>query len=245
MSVEIAALPDDALAVQTRRARDDLARIGHPRQPWLEPRMGPDGKPALVVLIVGGGQSGLAIASGLLRSQVTNILVVDRAPRGQEGPWRSYARMHTLRSPKDYTGPDLDLPSLGYQAWHEARYGADHWRNLLQIAREDWAAYLNWVRDTVCIPARNDIAVIDIDAATGGLLAATLTSGQILHARKIVLATGQDGAGLWWMPEFVAKPLMNLPDLMAVILTTSAILKFKPASLSTKCHIACRPACRS
>lgn len=100
MSVEIAALPDDALAVQTRRARDDLARIGHPRQPWLEPRMGPDGKPALVVLIVGGGQSGLAIASGLLRAQVTNILVVDRAPRGQEGPWRSYARMHTLRSPK-------------------------------------------------------------------------------------------------------------------------------------------------
>ena len=124
------------------------------------------------------------------------------ARKGRGGATPGCTRCDPL---KDYTGPDLDLPSLGYQAWHEARYGADHWRNLLQIAREDWAAYLNWVRDTVCIPARNDIAVIDIDAATGGLLAATLTSGQILHARKIVLATGQDGAGLWWMPEFVAK----------------------------------------
>ncbi len=106
-------------------------------------------------MVVGGGQSGLAIASGLLRAQVSNILVVDRAPSGQEGPWLSYARMHTLRSPKDYTGPDLDLPSLGYQAWHEARYGAVDWQSLQQIARPDWAAYLDWVRETVGIPVRN------------------------------------------------------------------------------------------
>lgn len=66
----------------TAQAHDDLARIAHPRLPWLEPRVGPDGEPALDVLIVGGGQSGIAIAHGLLRAMVTNILVVDRAPRG-------------------------------------------------------------------------------------------------------------------------------------------------------------------
>jgi len=173
--------------------------------PWLEPRKGPDGQPALDVLIVGGGQSGVAVASGLLRAMVTNILVVDRAPRGSAGPWRTYARMRTLRSPKDYTGPDLDLPSLGYQAWHEARYGAASWQGLALIRTEDWAAYLDWVRETTGVPVRDEAEVVDIAPAPGGLLAATFRDGTIRHARKIVLATGQDGAGLWWMPEFVAS----------------------------------------
>lgn len=196
----------DALAVQTARARDDLARIAHPRMPWLEPRIGPDGREALDVLVTGGGQSGLGIATALLRAQVTNILVVDRAPRGQEGPWLTFARMRTLRSPKDYTGPDLDLPSLGYQAWHEAVYGPEHWHALDMILREDWAAYLAWVRDTVGVPVQSETELTGIAEAPGGLLAATLRDAggeHVRYARKIVLATGQDGAGEWWMPEFV------------------------------------------
>ena len=197
-------MPNNALSELAAQAREDLRRIAHPRMPWLEPRIGPDGAPALDVLIVGGGQSGIAIASGLLRAHVDNILVVDRAPRGQEGPWLTFARMHTLRSPKDYTGPDLDLPSLGYQSWHEARYGAESWQALDLIAREDWAAYLAWVRDTVGVPVRNETEVIDIDQATGGLLAVKFADGSQKFARKVVLATGQDGAGLWWMPDFVA-----------------------------------------
>jgi FAD-dependent urate hydroxylase len=198
-------LPDEnAVTALTRRARDDLARIAHPRMQWLEPRNGPDGRPALDVLIVGGGQSGVTIASGLLRAMVTNILVVDRAPRGQEGPWLTYSRMHTLRSPKDYTGPDLDLPSLGYQAWHEARHGTAAWQSLRWIPRQDWAAYLDWVRDTVGVPVRNDAEVVDISPASDGLLAITLRDSGVRFARKVVLATGQDGAGCWWIPDFVA-----------------------------------------
>ena len=103
------------------QVRDDLAKTSHPNAPWLEPVPGPDGKPALDVLIVGAGQSGITTAFGLMRSQVTNILTLDKAAEGQEGPWLSYARMHTLRSPKHFTGPDLDIPSLTYQSWHEAR----------------------------------------------------------------------------------------------------------------------------
>jgi len=192
--------PLDAL---TARARDDLVRVSHPRMPWLEPRTGPDGQAALDVLIVGGGQSGLATAMGLLRATVPNILVVDRAARGAEGPWLSYARMRTLRSPKDYTGPDLDLPSLGYQSWHEARYGAEHWQALELIAREDWAAYLLWVRDAAGIPVQNGAVVSDIAPAADGLLAVTV-NGVVRHARKVVLATGQDGCGQWWMPPFAS-----------------------------------------
>src|SRR5690349_359605 len=65
----------------------DLAKTAHPSMPWLTPVVGPDGRPALDVLIVGGGQSGLAIAFALARSQVKNVLVVDKAEEGREGPW--------------------------------------------------------------------------------------------------------------------------------------------------------------
>ena len=203
-----AGLPDshsghDPLATLATRVRDDLDRIAHPRMKWLTPRTAPDGTAALDVLIVGGGQSGLGVAVGLLRAQVDNILVVDRAARGAEGPWLSYARMRTLRSPKDYTGPDLNLPSLTYQSWHEARYGLAHWQALDLITREDWAAYLLWVRDTVGVPVRNGTDVTGI-APSGDLLAATFADGTVRHARKIVLATGQDSMGAWWMPPAVA-----------------------------------------
>ena len=64
----------------------DLAKTAHPNAAWLTPRLGPDDSPALDVLVVGAGQSGLATAFGLLRSQVSNILVLDKSDEGQEGP---------------------------------------------------------------------------------------------------------------------------------------------------------------
>ena len=131
------------------QVRDDLAKTMHPEAPWLEPVPGPDARPALDVLIVGAGQSGIATAFGLMRSQVTNILTLDKAEEGQEGPWLTYARMHTLRSPKHYTGPDLNIPSLTYQSWHEARFGKEHWQNLALIPRPLWAEYLLWFRRVV------------------------------------------------------------------------------------------------
>jgi cation diffusion facilitator CzcD-associated flavoprotein CzcO len=195
--------PLDALATQVR---EDLERIAHPTMPWLTPRIGPDGDPALDVLIVGGGQSGVAIAFALMRAQVRNLLVVDRAPRGREGPWRTYARMLTLRSPKDFTGPDLNIPSLTYRSWHEARFGRADWEALPIIPRKLWADYLLWVRDATGVVVRNETAVVDIAPACG-LLAVTLRDAggreTIRHARKVVLATGQEGTGAWWMPDFV------------------------------------------
>lgn len=196
--------PLDAL---TARARDDLARIAHPARPWVPPRNGPDGAPALDVLVVGAGQSGLATGFGLMRAQVRNVLLVDQAERGLEGPWMTYARMPTLRSPKDYTGPDLDIPSLTYQSWHEARHGEAHWQALDRIARQDWAAYLLWLRDTVEVPVLNSTAVTDI-APAGDLLAVTLRAADGTearrYARRVVLATGQDSLGRWTMPDFIA-----------------------------------------
>ena len=199
-----------ALIELEARARADLARTSHPNAPWLEPKPAPDGGPALDVLIIGAGQSGLATAFGLMRSQVTNFLILDKAEEGEEGPWLSYARMHTLRSPKDFTGPDLDIPCLTYQSWHEARFGKQDWDNLDLIPRDRWAEYLLWFRRAVGLTVRNGCELLEIGSARDGLLAATVESAGVtetLYARKIVLATGQEAMGNWTVPE----PLRHLP----------------------------------
>jgi cation diffusion facilitator CzcD-associated flavoprotein CzcO len=201
---------NDGLTELETEVRADLARIAHPGAAWLEPKTGPDGKPALDVLVVGAGQSGIAIGFGLMRSRVGNILLLDKAEEGREGPWLTYARMPTLRSPKDYTGPDLDIPSLTYQSWHEARFGEESWQRLGLIPREHWAEYLLWLRRAIGLPVRNGCELLEIAPASDGLLAAHVKRADVvetLYTRKIVLATGQEGMGGWMIPE----PLCHLP----------------------------------
>ena len=47
---------------------EDLKRLDYPKRPWVLSRKARDGRPILDVLIVGGGQSGLAAAFGLVVS---------------------------------------------------------------------------------------------------------------------------------------------------------------------------------
>jgi len=196
----------EGLARLEGQVRRDLWLTRHPATDWMPPRPGPDGKPILDVLIAGAGQGGLAVAFQLLRERVTNIRVIDRAPYGREGVWVTYARMHTLRSPKDYTGPDLGVPSLTYIAWHQAAYGEADWAAVDLIDKDDWNDYLLWYRRVLDLPVRNETALAGIEPAPSHGLKATLATPageETVYARKIVLATGQDGTGRWWMPDFV------------------------------------------
>jgi cation diffusion facilitator CzcD-associated flavoprotein CzcO len=195
-----------SLAELEADVRRDLDLVAHPRMAWLEPKTS-GGRPVLDVLIVGAGQSGVVTAFALLRDKVRNIEVIDRAPEGREGPWTTYARMPNLRSWKDQSGPDLGIPSLTYQAWHEAQFGLQDWEALRYIPKERWNDYLLWLRRVTGVPVRNGVAAGRIGPArTDDGLPCLLveTSGGPVLARKVVLATGQEGAGAWWMPEHVA-----------------------------------------
>jgi cation diffusion facilitator CzcD-associated flavoprotein CzcO len=196
---------DGLLALEAQIARD-LELTAHPHAEWMVPRLH-RGKPALDVLIVGAGQSGIVTAFGLMRDRVSNILVIDRATEGKEGPWTTFARMPTLRSPKLQTGPDLGIPSLTFQAWYEAQHGAKAFADMGLIPSVDWHEYLAWYRRLLGIPVRNGIAATAIAPGQlddgGPCLLVTLSTGEMLATRKLVLATGQDGTGEWWMPDFV------------------------------------------
>jgi cation diffusion facilitator CzcD-associated flavoprotein CzcO len=188
------------------RVRRDLEMTAHPRSEWMAPRLY-RGKPALDVLVVGAGQSGLCIGFALMRERVRNILIIDRAPAGREGPWVTFARMPTLRSPKDQTGPDLGQASLTFEAWCDATNGAGSFARLGLIPSADWHDYLQWYRRVLDLPVRNDAAATAIAPGTlddgGSCLLVTLSTGEVLATRKLALATGQDGSGEWWMPDFV------------------------------------------
>jgi cation diffusion facilitator CzcD-associated flavoprotein CzcO len=195
---------DRALAALATRAHHDLDMLNFPHANWVPAATGPDGKPMLDVLIVGGGMCGQKAAYGLMREGIRNIRIIDRNRRGQEGPWGTYARMEILRSPKTLTGPDLGVPSLTFRAWFEAQHGAEGWKRLHKAGRIDWRDYLLWVRDTVGIEVENGRALVALEP-TAEAVRATLdgVSGrEEVWARKVVLAGGRDGAGGIRRPRF-------------------------------------------
>lgn len=171
----------------------DLERLNHPPADWVPPRGGPDGRRMVDVAIVGAGMCGLAAAFALRRVGISNLRQVDRSPAGREGPWRTYARMETLRSPKHLTGPVLGLPGLTFRAWWEAR-GRD-WDALGRISTADWADYLEWYRRMTGARVENEVEVISLDPTPSAVRVrlAGPDGAETIHARRVVLATGREG----------------------------------------------------
>ena len=191
----------------------ELGMFTFPHPNWVLPRETAAGEEILNVLIVGGGQNGLSVAFSLMRQRVDRILVVDGAPSEYKGPWSSFARMPTLRSPKHITGPDLNYPSLTCQAWYEARHGVDAWAGIEKVSTPDWADYLVWYRRVAGIPVEDGTKVeaITWDASQSCFIVGAVKDGKARQwlARKIVLCTGLDGGGEWYTPKVITGGLSS------------------------------------
>lgn len=193
------------LTAHNKRVQADLAILGITDKTWVTPTDG-----TYDVVIVGGGQSGLASAFGLRKEGVSNVLILDENPKGEEGPWTTYARMITLRTPKDILTIEMGIPSLSFPAWWTAQHGAESWQALDKIPRADWMAYLKWYRDTLELPVRNGTRLNLIEPTGTGLhkLHVTGPDGEdVLQARKVILATGIQGGGEWHTPDFIKSAL--------------------------------------
>ncbi|MDB5914853.1 MAG: NAD(P)/FAD-dependent oxidoreductase [Ramlibacter sp.] len=191
------------------RLRQDLDWLCLPARRWVPPRT-VAGTPVLDVAIVGGGMAGLALAASLAHLGVQAPLF-DRAPAGFEGPWATTARMETLRSPKELTGPALGLPSLTFRAWFEAQFGLPAWQALDKIPRLQWAEYLRWYRRVLGLEVRNLQRVAEVRPRSDGLAELAMRDDAdgarpyTVLARHVVLATGRDGLGGPWVPAWAAK----------------------------------------
>ena len=191
------------LAALEARLREDLAWLELPAKRWI-PERTLEGRLAINVAIVGGGMAGLAVAAALDHLGI-DAVIYDQSPRGFEGPWATTARMETLRSPKQLTGPALGLPSLTFRAWFEAQFGKEAWDALDKIPRLQWMDYLRWYRDVLDIDVRNEHRVTAITPRADGSVALSVTSStgsETVHARHVILATGRDGLGGPSLPAF-------------------------------------------
>ena len=189
------------LAALEARLRQDLEWLELPAKPWVPETTAPDGRPVADVAIVGAGMAGLAAAAALRLDGVDRLRVMDRAAQGQEGPWVTYARMETLRSPKGLAGPALGLPSLSFRAFFEAQHGPAAWEALGKIPRGLWMDYLNWYRRVMGVPVENGADVALVRPRANGLIALEMHGAPEVLCRRLVLASGRDGLGGEFVPE--------------------------------------------
>ena len=195
--------------------QEDFKRLNYPVKNWVPSFIGPNNKPVIDVLIIGGGMNGLAAAFALRCQGIQNIRQVDQKEFGQAGPWLNFARMEYLRSPKHLTGPALNIPNLTFRAWWEAKNSNVKWEKLGFIKREEWAEYLEWFEKITNSKIEYNTKVTNIDFVklkntekhklracyrvntkntkdTNRLSTEPATNDPI-YARYIVLANGREG----------------------------------------------------
>ncbi len=195
-------MPVHGLDALEQRVSFDLACLNYPPPNWVVPTTHPGSIPVTDVVVIGAGMAGLVLTFSLLRNGIRNVRCVDRNPAGFEGPWVTYARMETLRSPKVLTGPAAGIPSLTFRAWFVAQYGHEAWEELDKIPRLMWMDYLRWYRRILALPIENDVEVQCI-RPLDNLLALDLADGTTILTRKTVMATGREGLGRPRIPDFI------------------------------------------
>ena len=126
------------LAELNARVKQDLDYLNYPPANWSKPVTTADGQPVSDVVIIGGGMCGMVAWLALTRAGIANLRILDRAPEGQEGTWVTFARMETLRSPKNLLGPALGMASLTFRARYTAIFGVAAWVKLLRNPPPLW-----------------------------------------------------------------------------------------------------------
>jgi cation diffusion facilitator CzcD-associated flavoprotein CzcO len=194
----------DGLARLEAALAQDIARLNHPPAEWTPRRTDDAGRAIADVAIIGGGMCGLAAAFALRRMGISSIRHIDRRAAGLEGPWLTYARMQTLRSPKHLTGPVMGMANLTFRAWWEAQ--DRDWETLDRILRPDWMDYLRWYKRVTGAQIENGLELASIKAEAGHVrLAFTGPDGpETQTARRVVLATGREGQASPRIPDALA-----------------------------------------
>ena len=199
--------PSTALATQL--LREELAYLRLPAAAW--PGLGHASTSTAMadVAIIGAGMFGIAAAVALALKGVSNVRLFDNSAPGHSGPWTTYARMRTLRSPKELPGLALGIRALTFRAWYEAVYGVEAWEALYKIPNGVWQDYLDWIAHAFELSIDYNTQIRSFNAGPQGVTLSS-TDGRTLEARRLVIATGRAGTGGASIPAFISPALF--PD---------------------------------
>lgn len=197
---------EDRLRDLENQVRSDIEMLRYPAEPL--PYTKREGM--LEVAVIGAGQTGKAVAFGLDRFGCHNVKVFDRQPRGLQGPWRTYARNHLLRTRKSETGGlHWGVPNLHFQRWCDTKFGESYFKSIKKIPRLIWAEYLDWYSDVLDLPIEYDVNVEDIVWLPERCCFELTTSRGPVLAQFVVICSGIESAGLQRFPDLVQE---NLPS---------------------------------
>ncbi|MBN3945360.1 MAG: NAD(P)/FAD-dependent oxidoreductase [Nostoc sp. NMS7] len=191
-------------------AREALRLLGPYPDDWVPDHADVDHN----VTIVGGSGTGITFAFALRRAGIGRVTIIDEAEdEAHAGVWLNRARMNKLRTPKNLPGPELGIQGLSFQAWYEARYGAEAYAAIDRIPRLLWVEYLNWYRQFLEIPVRYQTKLVRIEPAEGFFRLHLEVNGipQVETTRKIILGNGFVGAG----GPYVPSVLTALPRILS------------------------------
>jgi FAD-dependent urate hydroxylase len=180
-----------------------LRLIGPDPQNWVPDRDGIDHN----VVLVGGGQTGSALAFALRRAGIGKVSIIDAAEdEDRAGVWLTAARMNLLRTPKNLPGPELGIPALSFQSWYEVRYGEAAYAAIDRIPRLVWAQYLSWFRHFLKIDVRYRTQLVRMEPADGFFRLHLEIEGRpaVETTRKVVLGTGFTGNGGPYIPPVLS-----------------------------------------
>lgn len=184
LNLGLAKLEEDVLA--------QLGMINYPHPDWVQ-----SNDAGIDVAIVGAGMAGISVAFALMRQGINRIALFDQREEGFEGPWITYARMRTLRSGKELTGPSLDFPALTYHSWYRSQWGEESWDSFRKAPNSSWMDYLRWLTKILGLPVHHHTRVDLVSHAQDRVRLVLQRSDGFyeLPVRKAVLATGRDGYG--------------------------------------------------
>ncbi|HJU12618.1 MAG TPA: NAD(P)/FAD-dependent oxidoreductase [Candidatus Binataceae bacterium] len=199
-------LPDaaDRTGALAAAAQRDLELLAYPKEPFPYSRA-----PGILdAIIVGAGQAGLSIGFGLIRYGIRSIKLVDKRGKGFQGPWRTYARNHVLRTRKDSTGNmEWGLTNLHFRTWAGAKYGPDYYESIEYIPISVWAEYLDWYAEATNLPIQYETCVNQILWNSEEEYFEIDTNRSRFKAKFVVMAMGQESAGEHQCPPEVTHAL--------------------------------------
>jgi putative flavoprotein involved in K+ transport len=131
-----------------------------------------ENSPELDVLIIGGGQAGLAMGSGLKETPVS-FRIVERHPRVGDS-WRNRYASLVLFTPRAYSA----LPGLAVPGDPEGF-----------PTKDEMADYLESYSERFELPVAPGTGIRRLERVTGGFRATT-EAGEPIDSRAVVLATG-------------------------------------------------------